>query len=117
MTREEIKKIMKFSADDKTCNLCRESSMPIGKTGYGSLIYKIGNKENGWFATLSPKTGGDAAYDFTVQLMPFAHLTHFSQIDSGKKLSENFGIAFAKISKSMPIVMMQDKKLFADADK
>ena len=90
------------------CTLCKESALEAGqKTDYGAIIiFKIGNSaENGWFATLSPKTGSDQEKDFTIQLMPFGHLTHFSQISSYPELSKNYGRAFSKISSVMAEVM------------
>ena len=92
------------------CNLCKESNHKLGqKTGYGVIIHKIGNKKNGWFATLSPKTGGDPESDFTIQLMPMSHLTHFSQMESYSKLGENYGISFSKICRAMTAILMQDE--------
>ena len=54
----EINKLLNGDASLKeNCNLCKESSLKVGKkTGYGVIIYKLGNSKNGWFATLSPKT-------------------------------------------------------------
>ena len=98
----------------KDCNLCKEASFPLGKnTGYGTIIYKIGDSKNGWFATLSPKTGGSPKSDFTLQLMPFAHLTHFSQIASYPGLGENLGIAFSMLSRAMTAVLMKERSLKA----
>lgn len=97
------------------CNLCKEGVLDVGqRTLYGSvIIYKIGEStENGWFATLSPKTGGDPKKDFTIQLMPFAHLTHFSQIGSYPRLAENYGIAFSKISAAMTKIMVGENRDF-----
>jgi hypothetical protein len=86
-----------------SCNLCNETVLTVGEKTNNSyaVIYKIGELDNGWFATLSPRTGGDPEKDFTVQLMPFSHLTHFSQINSNKSLAHNYGTAFAKLSKAM----------------
>jgi hypothetical protein len=76
------------------------------KTGYGSaVIFKIGKGQGSLFATLSPKTGGNPKEDFTIQLMPSAHLTHFSQIARYPELAKNYGIAFAKISNAMARIM------------
>ena len=110
---EEINKLLNESASQiKDCNLCKESSLKVGESsGYGVIVCKVGNKKNGWFATLSPKTGGDANVDFTIQLMPFIHLTHFSQIRKYKGLSENYGIIFSKVSFAMTKIMMQDMQL------
>ena len=115
---KEIEKLVHEDASQKKdCNLCKESYMEIGaNTGYGAIIFKIGNKKNGWFATLSPKTGSDPEFDFTIQLMPFLHLTHFSQMEQYDGMPENYGIAFSKLSKSMMTVMMQNQPLKATAD-
>src|SRR3989338_312363 len=115
---KEIEKLLNEGVSEKSdCNLCREENYGIGKkTGYGAIIYRIGNKKNGWFATLSPKTGSDPKLDFTIQLMPFLHLTHFSQIPSYKGMAENYGIAFSKICRAMAEVMMHDQNLKAIAE-
>ena len=115
---KEIEKLINEDVSSRSgCNLCREFSFKTGeKTGYGVIIYKIGNKKNGWFATLSPKTGSNPKFDFTIQLMPFLHLTHFSQILSNKGMAENYGIAFSRICKAMTEIMMQDQDLKAIAE-
>src|SRR3989338_5235893 len=115
---KEIEKLLNEEASEKSdCNLCREANYGIGKkTGYGAIIYRIGNKKNGWFATLSPKTGSSPKFDLTIQLMPFSHLTHFSQISSYKGMAENYGIAFSKISKAVTAIMMRDQPLKAIAE-
>ena len=113
MAAGEIKKLLEENASSKKdCSLCRESSLEVGKnTGYGTIVYKNRDKKNGWFATLSPKTGSNPKYDFTIQLMPFLHLTHFSQIGYYPGLAENFGTAFSKLCKAMTTIMMQDQDL------
>lgn len=118
MAAEEIKKLLEENASSKKdCSLCRESSLEVGKnTGYGAIVYKTGDKKNGWFAALSPKTGSNPEFDFTIQLMPFLHLTHFSQIDSYPKSAENYGVAFSKICKAMAAIMMKDQPLKATAE-
>jgi len=115
----EAEKLAKESTSRKKgCNWCAEASLEVGKgSGYGIVIYRIGDANDGWFATLSPKTGGDPKKDFTVQLMPCAHLTHFSQMDSFPGLAENYGIAFSKLSKAMTTVMMKEGSLKAEAAK
>ncbi len=87
------------------CNWCKESSLNIGdKTDYGAVIVcRVGDSDNGWFATLSPKTGGNSERDFTIQLMPLKHLTHFSEME--EELAGNYGIIFSKISKAVTQVM------------
>lgn len=102
----------------ENCSLCKESSLKVGeKTGYGTIICRIGNKKSGWFAALSPKTGSNPKYDFTIQLMPFLHLTHFSQIGSYPGMPENFGVIFSKISKAISNIMMEDEGLKAVSEK
>ena len=110
---KEINKLVNEKAGEKSdCNLCKEANYEIGKkTGYGAIIYRVGNKKNGWFAALSPKTGSNPEFDFTIQLMPYLHLTHFSQICSYSGLAENFGTAFSKLCKAMSMIMMQDQDL------
>jgi len=106
-------------AEDKgnkqDCNLCKESQLKVGKkTGYGAaVIFRIGNGlEDGWFATLSPKTGGNPEEDFSIQLMPFAHLTHFSQMAKYPELAKNYGTAFARVSRAMAEIMASENKEF-----
>jgi len=115
----EIDKLFNEDASPRAdCNLCKEWKYEIGqKTGYGTIIYKIGNPKNGWFAALSPKTGGNPKIDFTIQLMPFYHLTHFSQIESYLELAKNYGIAFSKICRAMTTILMQDEGLKANSEK
>ena len=99
----------------ENCNLCNEISLKVGdKTNYGSIIvYKNGSSlENSWFATLSPKTGGDPEKDFTLQLMPSLH---FSQLSAYPESAKNYGIAFAEISKAI-IEVMADKDFKSIAD-
>lgn len=115
----ETRKLFNEDASQKSsCNLCKEGKCDVGgKTGYGVIVYKIGSLKNGWFAALSPKTGGNPKSDFTVQLMPFAHLTHFSQIEARSGMAENFGIAFSKISKAMAEIMIKNEGLKAVSEK
>ncbi|MBW2976257.1 hypothetical protein KY347_02315 [Candidatus Woesearchaeota archaeon] len=115
----EIGKLFNEDISQKDdCNLCREGKYKVGqKTGYGAVIYQVGNLKDGWFAALSPKTGGDPKLDFTIQLMPFPHLTHFSQIGSCPELAKNYGIAFSKICKAMTAILMQDENLKANSEK
>ncbi len=89
------------------CAFCTEALLPLGAhTRYGAIvIYRVGDASSGWFATLSPKTGGDADRDFTIQLMPVAHLTHFAQVAGTRALSASYGIAFARLSRAMTQVM------------
>jgi hypothetical protein len=95
------------------CELCMEADFDVGQhTNYGIIVFKIGDEKNGWFATLSPKTGG-TKQDFTIQLMPFMHLTHFSQIETYRGAAENYGSAFSKISRAMTSIMMEDENLKA----
>jgi len=117
-TGKESEKLLKENVNQKEhCNLCRDAAYKVGKkTGYGAVIFKIGDKKNGWFATLSPQTGGNPEFDFTVQIMPLMHLTHFSQIESYPKSAENYGIIFSKISSAMAQVMINNENLSAEAD-
>ncbi len=113
---DEVDKLIEENTSaQEDCEFCNESRLKVGeKTDYGSvIIYKIGTEKNGWFATLSPKTGSDPEKDFTIQLMPFAHLTHFAQIADS---AENYGVAFSKLSKAMAKIMAEEKELKATAD-
>jgi hypothetical protein len=88
------------------------------RTPYGAtIIYKNGDFENGWFATLSPVIGGNPKKDFTIQLMPFAHLTHFSQIVSYPKLAENYGVAFSRLSNAMTRILAEENPNFESSVK
>lgn len=119
MGNEIYKLINEDISSQRDCQFCNESNLNPGKvTGYGAIIiYKIGNSmENGWFAALSPKTGGNPKKDFTIQLMPFAHLTHFSQMSSYPELAKNYGVAFSKISEAMAKVMAEKDDLKAESD-
>jgi hypothetical protein len=116
---EEINKLIHEDVSRKNdCSFCKESSYEIGKkTLYGSVIvYKTGASNNGWFATISPKTGGEQKTDFTVQLMPLVHLTHFSQMKEHPKLAENFGTAFAKITAAVAEIMTEEPEIKAVAE-
>lgn len=115
---DEIKKLFNEDTRHKNnCNLCKEAAYEMGQnTGYGIVIYKIGTLKNGWLAILSPKTGGDPKIDFTVQLIPSFHLTHFSQIASHLSLMENYGIAFSKVCRAVTEIIMEDSILKAVSD-
>lgn len=116
----EIDKLLKEDTSSREdCSLCNESKCKVGQqTGYGAVIYRAGSQNNGWFATLSPKTGSNPNYDFTIQLMPFLHITHFSQIVSYLGLAENYGISFSRVCKAMAQIMMEDASLKSeDKDK
>ena len=113
---KNLVKINEFVGEDTSlrndCNLCNEAKLELSSlTKYGArIIYRIGDSiQNQWFATLSPKTGGDMEKDFTILLMPVQHLTHFSQISNYPKLPENYGIAFAKINDAI-LKIMADKE-------
>lgn len=116
---KEIGKLFGEDVSSKSnCDLCKESKYDVGqKTGYGAVIYRIGTLKNGWFVALSPKTGGNPKLDFTIQLMPLSHLTHFSQIESYPELAKNYGIAFSKVCRIMTTVLMQDEDLKANSEK
>jgi len=102
----------------KDCNLCQEVALNVGqKTNYGSvIIYKTGNSlQEDWFATISPKTGGNPEEDFTIQLMPLAHLTHFSQLSAYPQLAKNYGIAFSRLSAALT-ELMAEKEFYPRAE-
>jgi hypothetical protein len=96
------------------CNWCSEVSLAVGNaSSYGAVIvYKVGSADNGWFATLSPKNDGTLE-NFTIQLMPFRHLTHFGQVSAYPGLAENYGVAFAAVSRAMTIIMAEENEQFA----
>lgn len=107
----EIKKLLSEKITDENCSLCREGGFEVGqKTGYGAVIYKNKN----WFATLSPRTGGNPETDFTIQLMPFLHLTHFSQVDG--ELGKDYGLAFSRLCRAMTAILMEEENLKAAAE-
>ncbi len=112
----EFRELEKESiAKRKECSLCKETALNVGqKTEYGSvMVYKSGNTlEDGWFATLSPKTGSGPKKDFSIQLMPFGHLTHFGQLGQYPKLAENYGTAFSRISNAVSKVMAEEMPEF-----
>ena len=113
----EIDKLKNESvAQKESCEFCKEAGLKTGqKTSYGSvIIFRIGNDKDGWFAALSPRTGGNPKQDFTIQLMPFAHLTHFSQINETS--AKNFGAAFAKLSDAISRIMAKNPALKAMVD-
>lgn len=97
---------------NENCEFCRESKLNIAdKTNYGaSIIFKIGDFNNGWFATLSPKTGGDPDKDFTIQIMPINHLSHISEISLNDESSKNYGIIFSKIAKAINSIMVEEER-------
>lgn len=92
------------------CMLCRESKLEVGqKTPYGAVIvHKMGYSKNGWFATLSPKTGGNVEKDFTIQIMPIPHIRHISELGDDEGLAKNYGLVFAKISKAIHDIMKEE---------
>ncbi|MBS3117028.1 hypothetical protein J4421_05525 [Candidatus Woesearchaeota archaeon] len=97
------------------CNICQESTMGVGSTAkYNSVIVcKIGSTENGWFATLSPKTGGNPEEDFTIQLMTQLHFTHFSQLSLNSELAKNYGIILANACSAMTTIMLENPQFKA----
>jgi len=114
--KNNIKDLLKEDvSSNNDCNWCKESSLEVGeKSSYGAVvIYRIGDSiENGWFATLSPKTGGDPKKDCTIQLMTFAHLTHFAQLDNYPELAKNYGVAFSKLCSAITQIMADDLSEF-----
>src|SRR3989344_1923550 len=111
---EEIKNLLNENTSFvKECNLCKDSILKIGsKDSYGAVvIYKIGDsQENSWFATLSPKTGSNPEKDFTIQLMPFGHFTHFFQIEKHPELAKNYGLSFSKLTSAMAKIMAEEQE-------
>lgn len=97
------------------CVWCQESVFPVGiRTKYNAIvIFRIGDSiNNGWFATLSPQTGGDPLRDFTVQLMTLGHFSHFAQLAGNPELAKNYGIAFARINAAMTTVLAEEQPDF-----
>src|SRR3989344_1042705 len=94
----ESDNINKFSGD--TCEFCNEKSIDIGsESSYGSIVIcKVGDAQNGWFASLSPKTAGNIHEDFSIQLIPNKHLKYFSEINNFEESAKNYGILFGKIN-------------------
>ncbi len=116
----EVEKLVREdTALQNNCAFCREYALRIGEKGeYGAVVAcKIGDQKNGWYATISPKTGGNPEEDFTLQLMPFHHLTHFSQLAENIDLAKNYGIIFAKVSKAMAHIMAENPKLRSIVEK
>ncbi len=103
-----------INEENENCNLCKESNLEVNqKTQYGAIIiYKLGNIEDGWFATLSPKTGGNPEKDFTIQIMSQKHLTNFSEMDS--ETAKNYGLIFSKVSIVMKKIMEEEIPDFKD---
>jgi len=123
MEEQEKNKIQKLLEENilirENCNLCQESPLEVGKTtSYGAkIIYRIGNSfENSWFATLSPKTGSDPKKDFTIQLMPSAHLTHFSQLNHYPELAKNYGLIFSNICQAMTQIIGEETNTSTQAE-
>ncbi len=117
---DEVEKLVKESTSlQKGCSFCQEFTLPIGEKGeYGAVVVgKMGNYKDGWYAAISPKTGGNPDEDFTIQLMPFAHLTHFSQLAENHNLAKNYGILFAKVSRAMAQIMAENPKFKAIVEK
>jgi hypothetical protein len=94
------------------CNFCNEAKLNLGDTSsYGStVIFKIGDEKNGWFATLSPKTGGNPDKDFSIQIMPLSHLQHISDINTNSDLAKNYGLTFAKLSNVINTIMKEEER-------
>ncbi|MBS3169520.1 hypothetical protein J4210_03470 [Candidatus Woesearchaeota archaeon] len=103
------------SSLQENCVWCQEAMLPIGtRTKYNAVvIFRIGDSiDNGWFATLSPQTGGDPQRDFTVQLMTFGHFSHFAQLAGNPKLAKNYGLAFGKLNAAMTMIMAEEQPEF-----
>ncbi len=115
----EIQKLQTESTSlQEDCEFCQEVHLNIGGKGeYGAVIVgKIGSIENGWYATLSPKTGGKPEEDFSIQLMTNQHFTHFSQLAENENAATNYGILFARVSKAMVTLMAENPALKAVAE-
>lgn len=98
-----------------SCVWCREAMLPVGtRTDYhATIIYRIGDSiENGWFATISPQTGGDPQQDFTIQLMTWGHFSHFAQLERNHSLAANYGLAFSKLNAAMTRVLAEEQPHF-----
>lgn len=97
---------------NNVCPYCQEEQLNISeKSSYGAIvIYKNGDKNNGWFATLSPKTGGDAEKDFCIQLMPRSHISHISEINKDIELAKNYGVIFSKITSAINKIMKEENR-------
>ncbi|HLD39592.1 MAG TPA: hypothetical protein VJB13_00440, partial [Candidatus Nanoarchaeia archaeon] len=116
----EVEKLLQENVSlQPDCPFCREIPLKVGEKGdYGAVIvFKIGDQKNGWYATISPRTGGNAEEDFTVQIMPFNHLTHFSQLAEDEALAKNYGLIFAQVSKAMANLMAENPKMKAVVEK
>ncbi len=119
--KEYIKPILNtvFKKTDKNqeahqaiCEFCQEAQLSIGKkTNYGAVIlHKEGTGSQGWFATLSPKTGSNPEKDFTIQIMPLQHIKHIAQVSQDLELAKNQGIIIAKISSAIHAVLLDEKR-------
>lgn len=104
---------------NEDCSLCKESELMVGqKTSYGGIIvYKIGEQKNGWFATLSPKTGGDVKKDFTIQIMPVAHIKHISELGADEELAKNYGLAFSQVGRAITKIMGEENRHLENEEK
>ncbi|MBI2102880.1 hypothetical protein HYT55_03510 [Candidatus Woesearchaeota archaeon] len=97
------------------CVWCQEAILPVGtRTKYNAIvIFRIGDSiVNGWFATLSPQTGGDHQRDFTIQLMTLGHFSHFAQLAGNPELAKNYGLAFSKLNAAMTRIMAEEQPNF-----
>ena len=119
----QFSEIIKLQQEDVSlrddCEFCREEHLNIGESGkYGAtIIAKIGsNQSNSWYATISPRTGGDPHEDFTIQLMTSSHLTHFSQLASNIELAKNYGIIFSNVCAAMAKIMTRNPKMKSVVD-
>jgi len=103
---------------DETCNLCGEVKYKVGEvTDYGAIVvHKYGSLKDGWFVTISPKSGSNPLRDFTLQLMPFAHLTHFSELGKFPELANNYGLVFGKINKAIATILLEDQDKSGEDD-
>jgi hypothetical protein len=106
--------IFEDTAARNDCVWCTETHLTVGEHSlYGAaVVCKIGGADDGWFAMLSPKNDGYHG-NFTVQLMPFRHLTHFGQMVVHSGMAVNYGILFATVCNAMLRIMAEENNQFA----
>ena len=120
MINKEFNKLIKEDAGYREdCSLCKESKLMVGqKTPYGAIIIcKGSDQKNGWFATLSPKTGGNIKKDFTIQIMPIPHINHISELGSNEELAKNYGLAFSQAGKAITKIMREENRHLENEEK
>lgn len=102
--------ILENPLSGKNCRLCQESRLKAGEISqYGAkIILSLGDENSGWFATLSPQTGGEPQQDFSLQLAPNKHLKNFSELNQNHELAVNYGLAFAKLCFAVAVIMKEE---------